>query len=88
MPPRDLALPLHTGPVEALTRRQLLTAIPGPGILAGGVSCSDSGDGDAAPSSSPSSPASDGFPRDVGHVLGATTPSVLRLADGGGKQLA
>ncbi|MDZ7727016.1 MAG: hypothetical protein U5Q44_01790 [Dehalococcoidia bacterium] len=71
MPPRDPFTPTTTptlDPVEDITRRRLLTALPALGLIAGGISCGDDDD-EPAPTEAPTEAPST---RVVEHPLGTT----------------
>jgi iron complex transport system substrate-binding protein len=72
MPPRDLSIASILDPAENITRRRLLTAVPGVVLLAGGVACGDDDEPVAAdPTSTPA--ASGKYPREITHEKGITT---------------
>ncbi|MDZ7727013.1 MAG: ABC transporter substrate-binding protein [Dehalococcoidia bacterium] len=68
MPPRDYTTPT-LDPVEDITRRRLLTALPALGLIAGGISCGD--DDESTPTSAPAEASL--FPRTIAHSAGETT---------------
>lgn len=75
MPPRDFRTTPTLDPVEDITRRRLLTALPALTLLAGGVSCGDDDDDDDDDNADPtgtSSPSATATPatRMVNHAFG------------------
>lgn len=71
MPPRDFSATPTLDPIEDITRRRLLTAIPALGLMASGISCGDEDTG-AHATAEPSAGVSR-FPVTIHHALGATT---------------
>lgn len=69
MPPRDDTLLSSLEPIEAITRRRLLTAVPLIGLMAAGIGCGDDDD-DADPTEEATGSPDTGFPRTVNHSLG------------------
>lgn len=65
MPPRDFTAIPTLDPVEDITRRQLLTALPALGVFAAGISC---GDEDDAPPATLTPPATRQFTDSTGYT--------------------
>jgi iron complex transport system substrate-binding protein len=70
MCPRDFMTTPTLDPIEGITRRRILTALPVLGLIVAGVSC---GDDDEPEASATGSPEPSDFPRTVRHALGETT---------------
>ncbi|MDZ7727014.1 MAG: ABC transporter substrate-binding protein [Dehalococcoidia bacterium] len=64
MPPRDYTTPT-LDPIEDITRRRLLTALPALGLIAGGISCGDDDDDEATPTEAPTRTFTDSLGRTV-----------------------
>lgn len=70
MPPRDFNTPPISSPIDNITRRRLLTALPTLGLLAAGVGCGDDDDDTQA---TPTENTGPGFPITIEHQHGSTT---------------